>query len=198
MTNAAYCMDTAVSNSQYRAAAGIASQQEHGTLGQFMNLSLLGDSSADSASEQNKSGANGSRAHLQGAMQQVEQLQADIAGMEAVVTAVRGVHPDSMPYLLGHQLLAVYRCKRQEWSSGYYNKRTVTGRRLPKLVSQAAMRERAQEIIKLRHEQYINSSAAETKHKASETQLAPLKFDMFFQPGHQCATTPPALPRLQI
>ena len=50
------------------------------------------------------------------------------------------------------------------------------------------MRERAQEIIKLRHEQLICPSGAESKVKASRTQLAPLKFDVFFEPGHQCVT----------
>jgi hypothetical protein len=70
---------------------------------------------------------------------------------------------------------------------GYYNKRTVTGRRLPKLVSQASMRERAQELIRLRHQQYINPSAAESKLEAAKTQLAPLEFDVFFEPAHRCA-----------
>ena len=100
ITNAAFCMVTAVSSSQCRAAAGMPSQAGSGSLGHFMNLSLLGENSVDSVPEESKAGAKWSRAHLQGAMQQVDQLQADIAGMEAVVAAVRGVHPDMYTLLV--------------------------------------------------------------------------------------------------
>lgn len=87
---------------------------------------------------------------------------------------------------------AAFRPVRSECFSGYYNKRTVTGRRLPKLVSQASMRERAQELIKLRHEQYISPSGAASKLKASQMQLAPVRFDLFFEPGHKCAVIIPS------
>lgn len=91
LADAAYLMDTAVSTNQARAAANIAAVQEGClALGDFQNL--LGEKSVESSdAEGSRAGVKMSRAHLKGAVEQVERLQADIAGMEAVVEAVRGV-----------------------------------------------------------------------------------------------------------
>ena len=88
-------METAVSSSQFRAAAAsdaMASRPgtRHGSLEDFMDLSLLAENSHSDTAAAPQGAATMSRAHLQGAMQQVDKLQADIAGMEAVVQAVRG------------------------------------------------------------------------------------------------------------
>lgn len=50
------------------------------------------------------------------------------------------------------------------------------------------MRDRTQELIKLRHEQLINPSAAVSKLRDSETKLAPLNLDLFFEPSQRCET----------
>lgn len=104
VTNAAFFMETAVSANQCRAAAaaGVVQQEASGRLGEFMSMSLLGEHSLDGSSmpDQSQAGPKMSRAHLQGAMQQVDKLQSDIAGMEAVVAAVRGVPLNSA--LLGN------------------------------------------------------------------------------------------------
>lgn len=92
VANAAYCMDTAIACKQSRAAAAAVQPEASGTLGVFLRQSLLGEDSLDSSVPPDQSAeAKLSQAHLQGAMQQVDKLQADIAGMEAVVDAVRGV-----------------------------------------------------------------------------------------------------------
>jgi hypothetical protein len=103
LASAAYVMQTAVSTNQAR-AAGATLQYDAiaGTLGDFANMSLLGQDSLDSRSstssttDKGQEGQNVSQASLQVAMQQVDKLKSDIAGMEAVVAAVRGVARSSV------------------------------------------------------------------------------------------------------
>lgn len=66
--------------------------------------------------------------------------------------------------------------------TGYYDDRTVTGRRLPKLVSQAELRKRALELAQLRQQYAINPAAVCKKRTHLEESPLP-QFAMFFKGG---------------
>lgn len=75
------------------------------------------------------------------------------------------------------------------FSTGYYDKRSVTGRRLPKLISQAELRKRASELTKLRHQSCISSAAATRKITTTRDTTMP-QFAIFFKDGPLCVNTP--------
>jgi hypothetical protein len=67
--------------------------------------------------------------------------------------------------------------------TGYYDKRSVTGRKLPKIVSKAALRRRAQELVRIRQEQSITPEAVETRLEALKGQHKQPEFSLFFDTG---------------
>jgi hypothetical protein len=92
-------MDTAVSQSQFQAAMGHSIHMSHDSLPEFRPATPAAKHGSFGGNDSSSSGS--SKAHqdigpqslqrnLQGTIQQVDRLKADIAGMEAVISAVRG------------------------------------------------------------------------------------------------------------
>jgi hypothetical protein len=71
--------------------------------------------------------------------------------------------------------------------AGFYEKRSTTGRRLPRLPLQSELKHRAQELVKLKQEANINPTraAAMTKKAAAVASKSAPDFRLFF--GHTSA-----------
>eukprot|EP00892_Ulva_mutabilis_P004750 jgi/Ulvmu1/2647/UM014_0099.1 len=169
MTDASYVMNNAVALAQHQAMHGATPEQEDSLADLIManttprdsvTMDVGSDSEGDTVDHQPQTHDDAeqsitrSPSYLQSKIQQIDRLQTDIAGMEAIISAVQG----------------------------YYEKRSVTGRRLPKLVSQAELRKRASELTKLRHQHCINP-AVPSRATSTKKEVGLPQFAMFFKDG---------------
>ena len=86
-----------------------------------------------------------------------------------------------------------YRCVQVmlETHAGFYDKRTVTGRKLPQRPAQGELRRRARELVKLRQQQTVQPEVA-AKRAEAVVSAAP-NFVDFFSGNRSCASAAPIL-----